>query len=120
MAVFERVSGVSHETVTRRIILDHDGQIYRILAKYEATLPQRVADCIACQPKRTFMSDILCSQLDADRCDYLLRDNLMTGSQYGGFDLNWLVHALTIDTASDRMAVTTKGISAVEAYLQSR
>src|SRR6478672_10068234 len=33
--VFERVSGVSHEAVTRRIILDHDGQIYRILAKYE-------------------------------------------------------------------------------------
>src|SRR2546421_5204166 len=98
--VFERVSGVSHEAVTRRIVLDRDGQIYRILAKYEPTLPQRVSDCIACQPKRTFMSDILCSQLDADRCDYLLRDNLMTGSQYGDFDLRWLMHNLTIDPAT--------------------
>src|SRR5262249_5477123 len=66
------------------------------------------------------LRDILSSQLDADRFDYLLRDNLMTGSRYGGFDLEWLLHALTIDAATDRLAVTRKGISAVEAYLQSR
>src|SRR5205814_5511176 len=58
--------------------------------------------------------------LDADRFDYLLRDNLMTGSRYGGYDLGWLLHALTVDESSDRLAVTWKGVSAVEAYLQSR
>jgi len=71
-------------------------------------------------PERTFYNDILTSQLDADRFDYLLRDNLMTGSQYGGFDLNWLVLAITVDEKSDRLAVLAKGISAVEAYLQAR
>src|SRR5207237_1784324 len=40
--------------------------------------------------------------------------------QYGGFDLDWLVHSLMIDAPSDRVAVTSKGISAVESYLQSR
>jgi hypothetical protein len=64
--------------------------------------------------------DILASQLDADRLDYLLRDNLMTGSRYGDYDLGWLLHSLTVDEASGRLAVTWKGISAVEAYLQSR
>ena len=52
--------------------------------------------------------------------DYLLRDNLMTGSRYGNYDLGWLLHSLTVDEASGRLAVTWKGVSAVEAYLQSR
>ena len=69
---------------------------------------------------RTFFCDLLSSQLDADRLDYLLRDNLMTGSGYGDYDLGWLLHAFTVDPASNRLAVTWKGVSAVEAYLQSR
>jgi HD superfamily phosphohydrolase len=44
----------------------------------------------------------------------------MTGSGYGAYDLGWLLKALTIDEQGDRLAVTYKGVSAVEAYLQSR
>src|SRR5205823_6099134 len=40
--------------------------------------------------------------------------------QYGGFALSWLVMAITVDEQSDRLAVTAKGISAVEDYLQAR
>ncbi len=75
---------------------------------------------LQCKPKRTFFCDILSSQLDADRLDYLLRDNHMTGSRYGDYDLNWLLHAFTIDQSENRLAITWKGVSAVEAYLQSR
>src|SRR2546421_8600687 len=49
--VFERVSGVSHEMVTRRAILDSTGQVNRILVKHEKSLPQRVADAVSCEPK---------------------------------------------------------------------
>jgi HD superfamily phosphohydrolase len=49
-----------------------------------------------------------------------LRDNLMTGSRYGSYDLRWLLHSMTIDEKSDRLAVNWKGVSAVEAYLQAR
>jgi HD superfamily phosphohydrolase len=83
-------------------------------------MPQKIVNFLQCRPKRCFYNDILCSQLDADRFDYLLRDNLMTGSGYGGYDLVWLLHALTIDQATSQLAVTWKGISAVEAYLQAR
>jgi uncharacterized protein len=118
--VFERVTGVHHESVTRRIIEDPDSELHRTLADYDAAMPARVIEFLDCRPKRTFFNDILSSQLDADRFDYLLRDNLMTGSRYGDFDLGWLLQALTIDEASDRLAVSAKGISAVENYLQSR
>lgn len=118
--VFERVSGIDHEEITRRVIEDPQSQVHQRLAEDDASLPRRVLEFMRSEPKRTFFSDIFSSQLDADRFDYLLRDNLMTGSRYGDYDLQWLVHALEIDESCDRLAVSRKGISAVEAYLQSR
>src|SRR3954447_19504580 len=118
--VFERVSGVHHEKLTQQVLLDDESEVHQVLAAHDRSLPKRVADLLNCKPSRNYFCDILSSQLDADRLDYLLRDNLMTGSQYGGYDLNWLLHALTIDERTNRLAVTWKGVSAVEAYLQSR
>src|SRR5436190_19071207 len=69
--VFERVTGVHHEQVTYDIILDPNSQVHQILAAHDAALPQAVVDTMRAVPQRTFISDILSSQLDADRCDYL-------------------------------------------------
>ena len=118
--VFERVSGIDHEEQTARVIQEPDSEVRQILVDFDRALPQRVLDLLRGKGTRSFYCDILSSQFDADRFDYLLRDNLMTGSRYGGYDLTWLLHALTIDPATGRLAVTWKGVSAVEAYLQSR
>jgi HD superfamily phosphohydrolase len=117
--VFERVSGISHERLTQRLIQDPDSDVHRILWQYDRVLPERVVTFLKAE-QRTYLNDVIASQLDADRLDYLLRDNLMTGSQYGAYDLEWLLHSLTVDQASNRLAVTWKGISAVEDYLHSR
>ena len=50
----------------------------------------------------------------------LLRDSLMTGAKYGIYDLEWVLHALKIDEHSDRVYVESKGLYAVEEYLQAR
>jgi hypothetical protein len=118
--LFERVAGFHHEDMTRRVIEDPDSEVHAILRDEDGQLPHQLLAFLACRPKRTFFNDILSSQLDADRFDYLLRDNLMTGSRYGDFDLAWLLQAITIDPASDRLAISHKGVSAVEAYLQAR
>ncbi len=118
--VFERVSGIHHERLTGRVIIDPGSEVHRILFQFDKLLPERVLDLLNCKPARSFYCDVLSSQLDADRLDYLLRDNHMTGSRYGDYDLNWLLHAFTVDLASNRLAVTFKGVSAVEAYLQAR
>ncbi|CAN5486349.1 HD domain-containing protein [soil metagenome] len=117
--VFERVSGIHHERLTARVIGDKDSDVHRLLSEHDLQLPELVLKFISKQT-RTFYTDIVSSQLDADRFDYLLRDNLMTGSQYGGFDLRWLIHALEIDEKTNRLAISYKGVSAAEAYLQSR
>jgi uncharacterized protein len=117
--VFERIGGIDHEKITRRIISDPASDVHRILHEYDPQLPAQVVALLAGEAS-PLLCDILSSQLDADRLDYLLRDNLMTGSRYGDYDFQWLLHSLTVDDASGRLAVTWKGISAVEAYLQSR
>ncbi|HEX8914256.1 MAG TPA: HD domain-containing protein [Humisphaera sp.] len=118
--VFERVTGVHHERLGQRVVLDPESEVHRILIQHDKLLPEKVVDLLRCRPRRTLYCDVLSSQLDADRLDYLLRDNLMTGSGYGNYDLTWLLHAFTVDPASGRLAVTHKGVSAVEAYLQAR
>ena len=118
--VFERVSGIHHERLTGRVVIDPGSEVHRTLFRHDKLLPERVLDLLNCRPARSFYCDLLSSQLDADRLDYLLRDNHMTGSRYGDYDLNWLVHAFTVDPATNRLAVTFKGVSAVEAYLQAR
>ncbi len=118
--VFERVSGVGHEGFTRRLILDPESEVHQALITYDTHLPERVVHLLSCPEERDFVCDILSSELDADRLDYLLRDNMMTGARYGRYDLNWLLAAMTLDASGQRLAVTWKGTSAVEAYLQAR
>src|SRR3989440_962928 len=94
--VFERITGLSHEWMTQQIIEDPSSELHALLTEFDAKFPAQIAGLLNCLPKRTFYNDILASQLDADRFDYLLRDNLMTGGQYAGLRLNLLIPALPI------------------------
>lgn len=72
--------------------------------------------------KNTLLSDIVSSQLDADRLDYLLRDSHFCGVKYGEFDLRWMLHCLTPVKAEDgwHLGITQKGVGVVEHYLVAR
>ncbi|HQY88468.1 MAG TPA: HD domain-containing protein, partial [Tepidisphaeraceae bacterium] len=118
--VFERVTNVHHERLTRRIIVDGESEIHRLLISHDKSLPERVNAMLEGRAPKRFLSDIISSTLDADRFDYLLRDNLMTGSRYGGFDLQWLILALAIEPKTQRLVVLPKAVSAIESYLSSR
>jgi HD superfamily phosphohydrolase len=44
----------------------------------------------------------------------------MTGAKYGNYDLEWIVNAIEVDEANDRIYVSARGLYAVEEYLQAR
>src|SRR5688572_10696054 len=69
--VFERVSGVRHEGFTRRLVMDPESEVHQTLISFDKTLPERVEHLLSCPNERNFVCDILSSQLDADRLDYL-------------------------------------------------
>ena len=116
--VFERVTGLHHERLTARVINDPESDVHQTLIRHDKTLPERVVALLDGAAGEGWRRDVISSQLDADRLDYLLRDNLHTGSRYGRYDLTWLVQAMTV--SDGRLAVLPKGLSAVEAYLMAR
>ncbi len=68
------------------------------------------------------LADIVSSQLDADRLDYLLRDSHFCGVRYGEFDFRWMINSLAIveSNQGERLGLTHKGIGVVEHYLMAR
>lgn len=71
---------------------------------------------------KSVLADIVSSQLDADRLDYLLRDSHFCGVKYGEFDFRWMLHCMAIVESPDgeRLGITHKGVGAVEHYLMAR
>ena len=75
-----------------------------------------------------FWRDLIDGQMDADRMDYLLRDSLHTGVDYGRYDwrriLNTVAAIWTLGDGSEppvlRVGVTEGGIHAAEALVQAR
>ena len=118
--VMEKVLGFHHEAWTVQIVLSDQTEIGRLLRGHSAELPDKVASIIEGKFQPTALAQLVSSQLDVDRMDYLLRDSLMTGAKYGIYDLEWIINALAIDEEGDRIYVAARGIYAVEEYLQAR
>ncbi len=115
---FEQVTSTSHETYTCRII-EEDTEITRILEKARKNLSRDVADVIRHKSRNPLLSQMISSQLDADRMDYLLRDAYFTGTTYGEFDLERIFRTLRIHDGS-KLVIKESGVYAVENYIMSR
>lgn len=118
--VMEKVLGFHHEAWTVQVVLSADTEIGQLLRDHSADLPEKVAAIIEGRFQPSALAQLVSSQLDVDRMDYLLRDSLMTGAKYGIYDLEWIINALAIDEAGDRIYVAARGLYAVEEYLQAR
>jgi HD superfamily phosphohydrolase len=60
---------------------------------------------------------LVSSQLDCDRLDYLMRDSYFTGASYGRIDLDRILMAMRYDPVTQQLVVARKGMTAVEHYL---
>jgi HD superfamily phosphohydrolase len=124
----EKVTGVAHEAYTAHMIEDPDSDVHKVLARVDAGLPGRLLAYFGPRERfpRThqFMLDIVSSQLDADRQDYILRDGLATGVKIGVYDSERILSMLEVwqspDERSRRLAVSYRAKEAVEDYLIAR
>jgi uncharacterized protein len=116
----EKTLGIHHEDLTIAAITSEETVVNQTLSSHSAELPQRVASVVGGDFKPAALAQLVSSQLDVDRMDYLLRDSLMTGAKYGLYDLEWIINALQIDGPGDRVYVAARGVYAVEEYLQAR
>ena len=119
-------SELGHEALTIKIIREN-GYLGGTLDKlYGTGTSQAVASIIeggrALDPQVSILHDIISSQMDADRTDYLLRDSHYCGVDYGRFDHRRLVECLELKEDEDRLrlALERGGVHTFEALICAR
>ncbi len=125
--VSESIWDFHHETLTDRLIRDH-AELAEIWERHVvpggafAEQIVQIRNGAALDPERAFLHDLVSSQLDVDRMDYLLRDAYMAGVRYGGFDLDWIIRHVTVALwhGKLRLAIEEKADDALNQYLLAR
>lgn len=115
---FERIFHTNHEEITVAIITSPETEVYQILNRVEAGFPEKVASVITKTYPNPQVVQMISSQIDADRMDYLLRDAYYTGTKYGTFDLTRILRM--IRPCKDGVVFSMDGMHAVEDYIVSR
>ena len=114
--------GATREKIHEKItvdILETDTEINEILSAEEREF---VVEMIRGQETQNWQRDIVSSELDADKMDYLLRDAYFAGVKYGVYDLEKLIESCLIDSdkTETSLAINSKGIYALEQLLLAR
>lgn len=104
------VHGISHEGISKMIMhrLNEafDGALTEAISIFENTHPQ------------TFLHQLVSSQLDMDRMDYLNRDSFYTGVSEGVIGYDRILQMLTVKDGG--LVVEEKGVHSVEKFIIAR
>lgn len=113
----------NHEVLGTHIILntDFDGGITKIL-KEEGIDPTELSQIIAGESSNNVANQLMHSDVDADRMDYLLRDAYFTGIKLGLYDIDMLIRSMTIGKVKDQDVVCVREDAqhVVDSFLVSR
>ncbi len=115
---FEKIFDTDHEALTIEIITSPDTEINQVLLEVGPDFPNQVAAVIAETYPNPQVVQMISSQIDADRMDYLLRDAYYSGVTYGTFDLTRILRV--IQPAKSGIIFDISGMHAVEDYIVSR
>jgi HD superfamily phosphohydrolase len=104
------VEGISHEDISSMLMNklneQFKGQLSMAIAIFNGTY------------NRAFLHQLVSSQLDMDRMDYLNRDSFFTGVSEGVISSHRIIKMLNVK--DDQIAVEEKGIYSVEKFLIAR
>ena len=104
------INGISHEDISllmmEQVNRDLGGRLNLAISIFKDQYPKR------------FLHQLISSQLDMDRLDYLRRDSFYTGVTEGNIGSARIIKMLNV--VDDRLVVEHKGIYSLENYLTTR
>jgi len=104
------LKGVGHEEISLQFMhalnQQFDGQLDLAIQMFKG------------EYHRPFMNELISSQLDMDRLDYLKRDSFYSGVAEGNLNAERLISMLCV--REDHLAVEHKGIYSVEKFIMAR
>ena len=104
------VSGITHEDLSALFM-------ERLNKEFDRKLDTAIAIFNDKYPKR-FLHQLVSSQLDMDRLDYLRRDSFFTGVSEGIVGSDRIIKMLHV--VNDELAVESKGIYSIEKFIVAR
>ncbi len=125
----------SHEDYTLKSIVDSSftESFAQVRAKYGVT-PEAVAELVLGETSDPayftvegvnwfpLLHQLVSSEMDCDRMDYLLRDSYFCGVSYGKFDLDWIIDNLKpcIENDLAYLGISERAVSTFDDFLISR
>ena len=104
------VSNISHEYLSlefmNKLNSEFDGQLSLAIDMFKGN------------HNKTFLCQLISSQLDIDRLDYLKRDSFYTGVAEGNINSERLINMLNV--VDNKLVVEEKGIYSIEKFLVAR
>jgi len=104
------VEGISHEEISLLFMKElnrrFNGSLTLAIEIFQGKCPKK------------FLNQLVSSQLDMDRLDYLKRDSFYTGVAEGGINAERLITMLNV--VDNNLVVEEKGIYSVEKFLMAR
>ncbi|MFT7051053.1 MAG: HD superfamily phosphohydrolase [Psychroserpens sp.] len=104
------VNGVSHEVISMRFM-------QKLNKEFNGSLTLAI-QIFKGNYDRPFLCELISSQFDMDRADYLKRDSFYTGVAEGNVNSERLITMLNV--VDDRLVVEEKGIYSLEKFLVAR
>jgi HD superfamily phosphohydrolase len=104
------IEGIAHEDISSMLMNElneqFDGRLTMAISIFNDTYPRR------------FLHQLVSSQLDMDRLDYLNRDSFFTGVSEGVISSDRIIKMLNVK--DDHVVVEEKGIYSIEKFLIAR
>ncbi|MDO5656388.1 MAG: HD domain-containing protein [Flavobacteriaceae bacterium] len=104
------VEGVNHEDISLKIMK-------QLNQEFDGALDLTI-EIFTQKYSRKFLSQLIASQLDIDRLDYLKRDSFFTGVTEGNIGSDRIISMMNV--FDNQLVIDAKGIYSVEKYLISR
>lgn len=110
-------------------IIQGSTQVNHILRDVDEELPGQIGALLKEEEPKDIYAAIVSSQFDADRLDYIQRDRMATGVEFGHVDRDWLLDCLEVGTITigehaprevSCLCLGPKGLSVAEEYLEAR
>lgn len=115
-AIFSTKINMNHEDLGEKVIRESSLADRISEQGYD---PNKLADLVFGESAdEKYLKQIITSQFDADKMDYLRRDSYFTGVEYGQVDVHRLIQAMEV--IDDDIAIDKKALSALETFMIAR
>ncbi len=114
--VLESKCSMTHEDMGKKVILESEiGDVLR----GHGFNPSDICRLSFGESKSSFLNEIIAGSLSADIMDYLPRDSLFTGAEYGKIDYHRLIASFEV-VATGHLAINKSALYSFESMLISR